>query len=88
MVIDRTSNGDVTVNQSGYLSTLLQKYGCHNLKKTPSTPAVVETFIAVEEDVEACDQKHVFDVFSLIFQTGCTFPCIFLGYQVQESMYE
>ena len=49
MVIDRSSNGDVTVNQSGYLSTLFQKYGYHNLKKTSSTPAVVDTFAAVTQ---------------------------------------
>ena len=75
MVIDRASNGDVTVNQSGYLSTLLQKYGCYNLNKTPSTPAVVETFTAVDEDAEACDQeKYLSLIMSLLFLARFTRP--------------
>ena len=70
MVIDRSSNGDVTVNQSGYLSTLFQKYGCDNLNKTSSTPAVVDTFPAVDTDTdaEACDQKKYLSlIVSLMF---------------------
>ena len=75
MVIDRSSNGDVTVNPSGYLTSLLQKYGCHNFKKTPSTPAVVETFTAVDEDAEACDQKkYISLIMSLIILARFTRP--------------
>ena len=75
MVIDRTSLGDVTVNQSGYLSTLLQKYGCENLKKTPSTPAIVETFTDFDVDAEVCDQKKYLSlIMSLMFLARFTRP--------------
>ena len=75
MVIDCTSLGDVTVNQSGYLSTLLQKYGSENLKKTPSSPAIVETFTEVDVDAEVCDQKKYLSlIMSLMFIARFTRP--------------
>ena len=68
MVIDRTSSGDGTVNQSGYLMTLLQKYGCNKLKKFPAKPAIVETFTVVDADAEAYDQKkYLSNIMSLMF---------------------
>ena len=75
MVINRTDTGDVTVNQSGYLSTLLQKYGCDHLKKAPETPAMVETFTEVDEKAENFNpSKYLSLIMSLMFIARFTRP--------------
>ena len=75
MVVNRTANGDVTVNQSGYLSTLLQKYGCIDLKKAPETPAIVESFTEVDAESEVCNPtKFLSLIMSLMFIARFTRP--------------
>jgi len=75
MVIGRTDGGDVTVNQSGYLSTLLQKYGCDDLKKAPGTPAIVETFTDLNGDTETYNStKYLSLIMSLMFIARFTRP--------------
>ena len=75
MVINRTVSGDVTVQQSGYLSTLLQKYGCDNLHRAPSTPAIVDTFTAAASDEDLCNATQFLSlIMSLMFIARFTRP--------------
>jgi len=77
MVISRNKAGDVTVNQSGYLQSLFQKYGCDNLKKAPTTPAAVETFTDFIAGEERCDQKKYLSlIMSLMYTARFTRPDI------------
>jgi len=79
MVISRNKAGDVTVNQSGYLQSLFQKYGCNNLKKAPTTPAAVDTFTEVVADEERCDQKKFLSlIMSLMYTARFTRPDILM----------
>ena len=80
IVINLTGIGDVTVNQSGYLSTLLQKYGCDTFKKAPETPAIVETSTGVDENAEDFNStKYISLIMSLMFIARFTRPDVFHG---------
>jgi hypothetical protein len=39
MTIKKLPDGSVTLSQHGYLSNILKKYGCENVRKPPATPA-------------------------------------------------
>ena len=78
MQIKRLPNGDITVDQRGYLESILQKYQCDKVSKAPSTPANDHLFDS-SGAAEPCEpKKYLSLIMSLMYLARYTRPDILM----------
>ena len=76
MSIKREADGSVTVNQRGFLDTILKRTNCENLAKTPNTPAGSE-LLHCNQGAPAVDKKEYLSlIMSLMYLARFTRPDI------------
>lgn len=79
MSVKRKKNGDITVDQIGYLKNLLLKYKCFDLARYPSTPATDSLTICSDKSPRTDSSEYLSLVMGLMYIARFTRPDILMS---------
>jgi hypothetical protein len=79
MNVKRKKNGDITVDQIGYLNSLLLKYKCNDLTRFPTTPATDTLTVCKENCPKTNSSEYLSLVMGLMYLARFTRPDILMS---------